>query len=126
MAQAATGKLDPAAPTGATDGRSAADLLPPEQEILDRAGTENFSVASLVLGPQARRHLFAIYGYARLVDQIGDAVAGDRLAQLDSFEADLLRIFAGGRPDQPVLRRLAPTVHALELPKGPFQRTICI
>ena len=31
----------------------------------------------------------AIYGFARLVDQIGDEVAGDRLALLDAFEADL-------------------------------------
>jgi len=124
MAQATTGKLDSAAPTGSPDGRAAVELLPPEQEILDRAGTENFSVASLVLGPQTKRHLLAIYGYARLVDQIGDAVAGDRLAQLDRFETDLLRIFEGAEPDHPILRRLAPTVHALDLPRGPFLRLI--
>ena len=60
------------------------------------------SVASIVLGRENKRHLTAIYGYARLVDQIGDAVAGDRLAALDAFEADLARIFAGADPVHPV------------------------
>ena len=69
--------------------------LPGAEEIYDRASGENFSVASLVLGRTARRHLLAIYGYARLVDQIGDAAAGDRLALLDALR---------GRP-RPDLRR---------------------
>ena len=69
---------------------------------------------------ETRRHLMAIYGYARLVDQIGDASAGDRLASLDAFEADLDRVFDGAEPDHPVLRRLQATVAALDLPRGPF------
>jgi squalene synthase HpnC len=100
-------------------------MLPGEEEILERAGGENFSVASVVVGRENRRHLTAIYGYARLVDQIGDAVDGDRLARLDAFEADLARIFDGsGAPAHPVLRRLAPTVFELSLPRGPFERLI--
>ena len=46
--------------------------VPGESAVLDRAGTENFSVASLVLGRATRDHLLAIYGFARLVDQLGD------------------------------------------------------
>lgn len=117
MAEAATGTLS--APDEPAAGR-----LPGEREILDRASGENFSVASLVLGHEARAHLLAIYGYARLVDQIGDDVAGDRLAELDRFESDLLRIFDGDVPTHPVLRRLAPTVRALDLPRGPFLRLV--
>lgn len=94
------------------------------EEIYDRASGENFSVASVVLGTTARRHLLAIYGYARLVDQIGDAAAGDRLALLDTFEADLDRLFDRGEPEHPVLRRLRPTVYELALPPGPFSRLI--
>ena len=37
----------------------------------------------------------AVYGYARLVDDIGDESAGDRLAELDWVEAELDRAFAG-------------------------------
>ncbi len=99
--------------------------LPGEREVLDRAAGENFSVASLVLGRTARAHLLAIYGFARLVDQIGDDVAGDRLARLDDFEDDLSRVFGrGAEPSHPLLRRLAPTVRTLDLPRGPFQRLI--
>jgi squalene synthase HpnC len=102
----------------------AAVELPGSHEVLDRASGENFSVASLLVGRETRRRLMAIYGYARLVDEIGDSSGGDRLANLDAFEADLARIFAGGRPEHPVLRELQPTVRALELPAGPFERLI--
>jgi len=98
--------------------------LPSEQQVFERAPGENFSVAAIALGRDTRRHLLAIYGYARLVDELGDAVAGDRLAHLDEFEADLDRVFAGEEPHHPVLRRLQPTVRELELPRGPFTRLI--
>ena len=118
MAEAATGEVR------AASGQLTVGELPGAQEVFDRASGENFSVASLVLGSESRRHLLAIYGYARLVDQIGDAGAGDRLALLEVFEADLDRLFAGSQPEHPVLRRLAPSVGQLSLPRGPFQRLI--
>ena len=98
--------------------------LPSEEEVFERAPGENFSVAGLLLGRDTRRHLLAIYGYARLVDQIGDAVEGDRLARLDDFETDLDTVFGGGTPQHPVLRRLQPTVQELDLPRGPFTRLV--
>ena len=113
MADAATGDL-----------QAAVEKLPGADEIYGRASGENFSVASLVLGRDHRRHLTAIYGYARLVDQIGDAAGGDRLAALDLLEADLSRIYEGASPTHPVLRRLEPTVRELSLPQGPFDRLI--
>jgi len=68
-----------------------------------------------------RTHLLAIYGYARLVDELGDAAAGDRLERLDALEAELHTVFGGGRePVHPLLARLVPTVRALDLPPGPF------
>jgi squalene synthase HpnC len=97
--------------------------LPSEQQILERAPGENFSVASLVLGRDTRRHLLAIYGYARLVDELGDAVVGNRLATLDEFEHDLDRVFSD-EPRHPVLRSLQPTVRELDLPRGPFMRLL--
>lgn len=62
--------------------------LPSDSEVLGRAAGENFPVASLVLPRACRRHLLDFYGYARLVDQIGDAYPGDRLAALDWLEAE--------------------------------------
>jgi squalene synthase HpnC len=63
--------------------------LPSEAEILGRAASENFTVATRLLPGAARRHLLAVYGYARLVDQLGDAYGGDRLAALDWVDAEL-------------------------------------
>jgi len=88
-----------------------------------RARGENFPVASRVLPRRARRHLLAVYGFARLVDEVGDAAAGDRLAQLDAIEDDLDRAFAG-RAEDPLLVRLQPTLRECALPRGPFARLI--
>src|SRR4051812_41657437 len=100
------------------------ERLPGEDAVLPLAGAENFPVALRVLGPRIGRHLTAIYGYARLVDQIGDEVDGDRLALLDRFEADLDRVFDGRGPQHPLLRRLVPTVRACGMPREPFLRLI--
>jgi Squalene/phytoene synthase len=60
---------------------SAARALP--GEVAARARTENFPVASLLFPRPLRPHLRAIYGFARLVDILGDEAEGDRLALLD-------------------------------------------
>jgi len=104
--------------------RTGADArLPDESAILSLASRENFSVASLLLGRETRAHLTAIYGFARLVDQLGDEVEGDRLTILDGFEEDLHRVFDGA-PQHPLLQRLAVTVRACNLPREPFLRLI--
>ena len=74
---------------------------------------ENFPVASLLLPRRAAPHLLAIYGFARLVDDVGDEAAGDRLALLDELEADLERVCDGGAPQQPADRAPAADRRAL-------------
>ena len=54
-----------------------------------RTAGENFPVASLLAPRWGRPHLRAIYGFARLVDTIGDEAEGDRLALLDELEREL-------------------------------------
>jgi squalene synthase HpnC len=97
--------------------------LPEAAAILPLAAEENFTVASLLVGRERRAHLTAIYGFARLVDQLGDEVEGDRLAILDVFEDDLHRVF-DGEPQHPLLQRLAPTVRECRMPREPFLRLI--
>ena len=62
--------------------------LPSASEILGRASGENFPVRSLVLPKECRRHLLACYGFARLVDYLGDEYAGDRPGALDWLEGE--------------------------------------
>jgi squalene synthase HpnC len=92
-------------------------------EVAERARTENFPIASLLFPREYRSHLRAVYGYARLVDILGDEWEGDRLAALDELEAEVERCY-GGEPRWPVMRELAPTIRACDLPREPFLRLI--
>jgi squalene synthase HpnC len=84
-----------------------------------RAGGENFPVASFLAPREARPHLRAVYGFARLVDTLGDEAEGDRDALLDALEQEL-----DGPPTVPVMRRLHATIAACGLPREPFARLI--
>jgi squalene synthase HpnC len=98
--------------------------LPTPEDVLAQAPAENFTVASFVLGRPRQRHLMAIYGFARLVDDVGDEVAGDRTALLDEIESELDRIYGGAAPVHPVMLTLAGTIRACGLPAAPFRRLI--
>ncbi|MFJ7983748.1 squalene synthase HpnC [Streptomyces sp. NPDC096351] len=103
---------------------------------LGKAADENFPVAPFFLPRAWRDDLTAVYGFARLVDDIGDGdlapggadarhlgldpeTARDRLAFLDAFEADLHRVF-DGTPRHPLLQVLQPTVRRRGLTPEPF------
>ncbi|MFJ9616741.1 squalene synthase HpnC [Streptomyces noursei] len=108
--------------------------------MLDQAAHENFPVAPFFLPRAWRADLMALYGFARLVDDIGDgdlAPGGgdavllgldgaqdgeDRLALLDALEADLHRVFSDRAPGpkHPLMRRLGPTVRRCALTPEPF------
>jgi squalene synthase HpnC len=92
-------------------------------EVAAHARTENFPIASLLFPRDCRTHLRAIYGFARLVDILGDEWTGDRLAVLDELGEQLERCYEG-EPDWPVMRDLAPTIRARDLPREPFLRLI--
>jgi squalene synthase HpnC len=97
---------------------------PSREAIMAQAGSENFPVASYLLGRRQRTHLMAIYGFARLVDDLGDEASGDRLALLAWLEAELERLYAGESPEHAVMRSLAATVTECQLPAEPFRRLI--
>jgi len=101
-----------------------ASALPAPREVMVQARRENFTVASVLLGRRRRRHLMAIYGFARLVDDVGDEASGDRSALLDRVESELDQIFAGERPEHPIMTALAHSVWTCGLDRDPFQRLI--
>jgi squalene synthase HpnC len=98
-------------------------LAPAAEAVMARAGGENFPVASRLLARSARAHLLAIYGFARLVDELGDSAEGDRLAALDWLEGELDAALAG-RAAHPLLRALEPTIRECGLAREPFVRLI--
>jgi squalene synthase HpnC len=92
-------------------------------DVAARARTENFPVASLLFPRPLRPHLRAVYGFARLVDILGDEAEGDRLAVLDELEREVDACYEG-EPAWPVMRQLQPTIREFDLPREPFLRLI--
>jgi squalene synthase HpnC len=91
--------------------------------VAARARTENFPVASLLFPRSLRPHLRAVYGFARLVDILGDEAEGDRLALLDELEREVEACYTG-EPAWPVMQQLKPTIREFDLPREPFLRLI--
>ena len=93
------------------------------QAVMARASSENFPVALRLLPKAVRGYLRAIYGYARLVDNLGDEYPGDRLAALDWVETQLDGLFTGA-PRHEVFVRLAPAVARFGLDRRPFDQLL--
>ncbi|MQA83637.1 MAG: squalene synthase HpnC [Streptosporangiales bacterium] len=92
--------------------------------VLAKASGENFPVASRLLPRRYRRHLMALYGFARLVDDVGDEVPrSERGKMLDAIEDDLDRMYAGAAR-LPVLQALEPTARGYGIPADPFRALI--
>jgi squalene synthase HpnC len=75
-----------------------------------------------VLPREKRESLTAVYGYARLVDEVGDnplAEPGRRLEDLEAVEAELHNAFAGSA-SHPLFTALTPVIERYSLAKAPF------
>jgi squalene synthase HpnC len=89
------------------------------ERIDARASGENFPVVSVLAPRWARPHLRAVYGFARLVDNLGDEAEGYRAALLDELEREL-----DGPARSEVMRRLHASIDERSLPREPFARLI--
>jgi squalene synthase HpnC len=81
---------------------------------------ENFPVASILLPPELREPIAAIYQFARTADDFsdeGEAPAEQRLAWLEGYRTELDAIAADAPTLHPVFLRLRPVIaeHALPL-----------
>jgi squalene synthase HpnC len=92
-------------------------------DIAAHAAGENFPVGSVLFPRHLRPHIRSLYCYARLVDELGDAYDGDRLAALDELEREVDAAFVG-EATWPVLRNVQPTIREFDLPREPFLRLI--
>jgi squalene synthase HpnC len=96
---------------------------PGAHAVMAQAGGENFPVAMRVLARAHRRRLLAVYGFARLADELGDELAGDRLAALDWLEGELDRAYAASAR-HPLMLSLQETLAECALPRQAFVRLI--
>jgi squalene synthase HpnC len=110
------------ASTSASTPPGAFDLMNVRPE--EKASGENFPVAPRFLPAGYRRHLMAVYGFARMVDDIGDeAPESDRIPLLDLVTDDLA-LMRAGKAKVPVVRALRRTVVDCEIPLDPFLRLV--
>lgn len=98
--------------------------LPRGRKLKGAERSENFPVALRVLPRRLRADLRAVYDVVRVIDELGDAAAGDRTDQLHRFADDLGTIWNGGEPQTPVLKALVPTIRSCALPEAEFQSLI--
>jgi len=107
--------------------------------VAAKASAENFPVALRVLPGRWRAHLTALYGFARLVDDIGDeplpgmpadasaeTVTATRLKLLDDLQQDVARIFdpQAAEPELEAIRALKATVRECGVPSQPLDDLI--
>jgi phytoene/squalene synthetase len=76
--------------------------LPDAQEVMGKSRLENFRVANPILPRPLRADLYALYGFARLVDDIGDEAQGGRLSA-DPVGHLVLYVFDRATPERMAL-----------------------
>jgi phytoene synthase len=87
---------------------------------------ENFTIGSWLLPRSLRRHIAAIYAFARIADDFADEGSlgvEERLARLDSWE-EQLRAAYQGRATHPIFLALGETVRQFDIPRQPFCRLL--
>jgi squalene synthase HpnC len=105
--------------------------------VAAKASAENFPVALRVLPSRYRTHLTALYGFARLVDDIGDeplpgmpadasaeTITNTRLRLLDELDAEVAAIYDGGEPALDAMRTMGATVRECGVPREPLHALI--
>lgn len=92
-------------------------------KALTAAHGRTYYLGTQLLSPPRRRGVYALYGFARMVDDIVDTTAGPgRLGRIDDIETDLHSALAdpGHRAQSLEVLALADTVTAFEIPPEYF------
>jgi squalene synthase HpnC len=84
---------------------------------LARSHYENFTIASWLMPREMRRHVHAIYAYARIADDFADEERS--LVRLDEWQHELELAYSG-IPRHPVMVAVADTARRYDIPPDPF------
>jgi squalene synthase HpnC len=137
---ATPGATTQAIDTGAADEADMAVAAQVSLAVAAKASAENFPVALRILPRRYRVNLGALYGFARLVDDIGDeplpglpadadaeTITKTRLSLLDELDRDVQRLYDNDAADEPQLdaiRALKPAVAECHVPAAPLRDLI--
>lgn len=90
-------------------------------EALVRARHHNYPIGSMFMRSELRKHIFALFAFARVADDFADekAYEGRRARELDRWEEQLHDAYHG-KAEHPVFVALADTVDKFALPITEF------
>ena len=94
-------------------------------EALCRARHHNYPVGSMFARSALRKHIFALFAFARVADDFADEAAyeGRRVRELDRWEEQLHAAYRG-HAEHPVFIALADTVDKFDLPITEFSELL--
>ncbi|MHB9037917.1 MAG: squalene synthase HpnC [Armatimonadota bacterium] len=94
-------------------------------EKLAKKHYENFTVGSIFLPRELRRHVFNFYAYCRVCDDLADETGDPELSVrlLEWWREELHACFRGN-PRHPVFQALRETITQFDLPIEPFEDLI--
>jgi phytoene synthase len=107
---------------GPEDLRDEGLALPESYELCRRiqaSHSRTYYFSTVLLPPQVRPHIHALYAFTRYADEIvdnpGEKNREEQLSELERFEAETVAAITGAEVANPVLRAFANTVRAREI-----------
>lgn len=94
---------------------------------ITRKSASNLALAFILLSPERRMAMSALYAFCRQVDDVADEDSlpvDERRRQLAEWRADIAAACGGGEPRMEVNRELAPHIKTYGLPFGLFDELI--
>jgi phytoene synthase len=96
-------------------------------ETITRKSASNLALAFVLLPPEKRRGMSALYAFCREIDDIADNEAApveQRRVDLQAWREDIAVACAGHKPQFPVNRELAHFIHERHMPFSLFDELI--
>lgn len=88
-------------------------------EVLTRRYSTSFSMSSRLFSRAVRPHIYAIYGMARIADEIVDTYkGGDQAEQLSAFQREVLLAIETGYSTNPIVMAFAVTAAKYKFPQA--------
>ena len=85
----------------------------------------NFYYSFLVLPPEKRDAIIAVWDFCRAVDDaVDEAREGDAAAEVERWRAEVAAVFGGGTPHSAQGRAVAPLVRRFNLPRSAFDALV--
>ncbi len=90
---------------------------------------KTYYLATLLLPPEKRPYVHALYGFARYADEIVDDLAStltdeEKAQALNDWAAKFFHDFDSGKSDDPICKAVLDTVHRWNIPREHFEAFI--